>query len=392
MHGPLPALLNTQRLSRSHLDMPMGRHLLAAIGTVIGIASALSAANTAHALPVDQYLALRRSAGCDRRLSYTQVEGGSSGFLNKVFELRGTVNGSIRRENGVAFLLTIEDKHALLLSAPAADTPLVAEVRNQLVRVLARVTNGAAGNIVPLEVLGVANDGEVSIKEQEAESRLAAQAAQNAQPGQKSSASRSTSGTGRAFASRGGAYYARPMGQGQGGDIPDIARGLSADTQSVYGLYRSYIFKCNPRLAMRDLDEITTSLLYYSEKHKVDPRLVISMIIAESDFDPRSTSHKGAMGLGQIMPDEARDHGVSNPYDVVQNVRTSINLLRMKLDLYNDGAPSGHTSFRQRQLALAAYNAGAGAVKKYGGVPPYKETQHYVAKIEKIYRELCGVE
>ena len=99
----------------------------------------------------------------------------------------------------------------------------------------------------------------------------------------------------------------------------------------------------------------------------------------------------GAMGLGQIMPDEARDHGVSNPYDPIQNVRTCINLLRMKLDLYADGSPDNNPSDRRIELALAAYNAGAGAVRKYGyTVPPYKETQNYVRKIMRIYHDLTG--
>lgn len=362
--------------------MTTARTVLVAMGALAPLV-ALTAVRPAYSLPVDQYLSLRRSSNCDRRLTYSQVEAGPSGFLNKVIELTGTVNGAIRRESGVAFLLTIDDKHSILLNAPAADATLVADVRNQAVRVLARVTDGVVGNVVPLEVLAVAYDGEVQVKEKDAE-------AKQARESQKSTARVASSA--KTFSSRGG-YYARQMqGSVGGGDIPDIARGLSAEAQSVYGIYRNYILKCNPRLSMKDLDEITTSLLYYSQKHKVDPRLVISMIIAESDFDPRSTSNKGAMGLGQIMPDEARDHGVSNPYDVVQNVRTSINLLKMKLDMYYDGAPDGQTSFRQRQLALAAYNAGGGAVKKYGGVPPYKETQNYVRKIERIYRQLCGSE
>lgn len=367
--------------------MTTARSIRVAMGALAALA-ALSAVRPAYSLPVDRYLSLRRSSNCDRRLTYAQVEANPAGFLNKVIELTGTINGAIRRESGVAFLLTIDEKHSILLNAPAADASMVADVRNQAVRVLARVTDGIVGNVVPLDVLGVAYDGEVQTKEKEAEA-AAARTAREQQ--QRAARAANTLSSAKTLSSRGG-YYARQMQGAVGGDVPDIARGLSPEAQSVFGIYRNYIFKCNPRLSMKDLDEITTSLLYYSQKHKVDPRLVISMIIAESDFDPRSTSNKGAMGLGQIMPDEARDHGVSNPYDVVQNVRTSINLLKMKLDMYYDGAPEGQTSFRQRQLALAAYNAGAGAVKKYGGVPPYKETQNYVKKIERIYRQLCGAE
>lgn len=346
--------------------------------------SVLSVALPANALPTDQYLALRRSSNWDRSLTYAQVEGNIHTFANKVLELRGSVNGTLRRENNLAFLLTFEDKRAILLNAPAADTRLVSEANNQSVRVLAKVSEGVVGNVVPLEVLGVALDGELTLKEREAERREALLQAQ------RQAAARRTSNPPVQFASRGG-YYTRPIQGGGGTDpLPAGARTLTPDAQAIFPIYRSYILKCNTRLTNSQLDDITYAILYYSKHNRVDPRLVVSLIIAESDFDPRSTSHAGAMGLGQIMPDEARDHGVSNPYNIIENIRTSINLLRMKLNIYSDGGPDGYPTERQIQLALAAYNAGAGAVKKYGGIPPYKETQNYVKKIMRIYKELCS--
>jgi soluble lytic murein transglycosylase-like protein len=302
--------------------------------------------------------------------------------LHKVIELRGTVNGSIRREHSVAFLLMLEDKRAILLNAPTSDVRIVSEVNNQTVRVLARVTDGIAGNVVPLEVLGVAYDGEVTLRERAAEQRLAAET-QRAQYRQLASRPRTEP------ASRGG-YYARPMHPAASGGVSALAaRYLRPEAQAVYPYYRDYIARCNPRLAAKEVDDITVSLLYFSQHNQVDPRLVVAMIIAESDFDPHSTSSKGAMGLGQIMPDEARDHGLTNPYDPIQNVRAAVNLLKMKLNLYDEGAPPGQTTLRQRMLALAAYNAGA--VKRYGyRVPPYHETQRYVDKVMRIYNELTG--
>jgi len=90
------------------------------------------------------------------------------------------------------------------------------------------------------------------------------------------------------------------------------------------------------------------------------------------------------------MPDEAKDNKLSNAYDIVQNIGTAVGLLRGKLDRYRTvPLPAGQYTREQIILALAAYNAGPGAVKKYGGVPPYRETQGYIKRIMTKYAELC---
>ena len=98
------------------------------------------------------------------------------------------------------------------------------------------------------------------------------------------------------------------------------------------------------------------------------------------------------MGLAQIMPDEARGLGVTNAYDPIQNIGAAVHLLRGHLDKYG-GAPAnaGVIPFNQIALTMAAYNAGPGAVHKYHGVPPYRETQRYVARITALYRQMCGL-
>lgn len=112
----------------------------------------------------------------------------------------------------------------------------------------------------------------------------------------------------------------------------------------------------------------------YSKKHGLDPRLVYALIEQESRFNACAVSPKGAQGLMQIMPDTQKLLGLTEPFNPERNIAAGTQYLRAMLD-----------KFQTEVMALAAYNAGPGAVAKHGGVPPYDETKDYVLKVVDRY-------
>jgi len=116
-----------------------------------------------------------------------------------------------------------------------------------------------------------------------------------------------------------------------------------------------------------------------ARQHEVEPALVKAVIAAESNFDPEAVSRKGAQGLMQLMPDTAEQMGVENPFEPDQNVRGGTTYLRTLIDRYGDLG-----------RALAAYNAGPSVVDRYGGIPPFRETQDYVDRVLTYYRRYHG--
>jgi membrane-bound lytic murein transglycosylase B len=111
-----------------------------------------------------------------------------------------------------------------------------------------------------------------------------------------------------------------------------------------------------------------------AEAHGVNPMLVQALIQVESNYKPKARSSKGAMGLMQLMPSVAREYKLRNAYDPAANIAAGVQKLKGLLDRWGGDVA----------LALASYNAGEGAVIKFNGIPPYRETQTYVAKILSI--------
>jgi len=139
-------------------------------------------------------------------------------------------------------------------------------------------------------------------------------------------------------------------------------------------------FRKEKRNTAPSLNGIHDQISYWSNAFNLEEALIQAVIKVESDFDPHSLSNKGAMGMMQLLPETARDMEVKDPYDPSENIRGGSRYLRSMLNMFDGNL----------DLALAAYNAGPGAVKRYGGVPPYQETTNYIRKVKKyleFYRQ-----
>lgn len=126
-----------------------------------------------------------------------------------------------------------------------------------------------------------------------------------------------------------------------------------------------------------DFDELIEEV---ANDHEVDPALVKAVVAAESNFETRAVSRAGALGLMQLMPATAAELGVRAPFEPAQNVRAGTQYLKMMLDRYD-----------AVEIALAAYNAGPQTVDRHQGVPPYKETRAYVARVLRYYSKYRNV-
>ena len=158
--------------------------------------------------------------------------------------------------------------------------------------------------------------------------------------------------------------------------LASFAQKPDADFQKI--LESSVQNSKNPTSVSRS--EIDNLITKYADKNGLDEDFVKAVINQESGFNPNATSHCGAMGLMQLMPATAQGLGVTNAYDAEQNIEGGTKYLKGLMDRFDN----------DKQLALAAYNAGPNAVKKYGGIPPYAETQNYVKKVLSKYDTYKG--
>lgn len=141
------------------------------------------------------------------------------------------------------------------------------------------------------------------------------------------------------------------------------------------GEYASLARAYNRALSPTEVDAVVRSVLGFSYRYRIDPRLISALIAVESGFSPRAVSPAGAVGLAQLMPDTARSLRV-NPWSIPGSIYGAVRVVRGHLDRYGED---------RVDLALAAYNAGRGAVSRYGGIPPFDETRWYVYNVLSLY-------
>ncbi len=335
---------------------------------------------SAHADTAARYLHLRAVHHCTS-LTLAQVCANPQGYNSKVLEITGTVTGEAGGASSPMLVLNLDAAEAtpLLNSLTLQNiTPSqmagLNPINNPRVRVLLQAVYTADSNLPDWKTLSIALDSQVTSLQQ---IRAARSLQQN-----RARALRQE----RARQSARGGFVRPPLSGDAMAQMAYYSQYLDSRLQTIFAPYYSFIAHENPKLSPAQAGKITYYLLSFSEQYQVDPRLVVAMIIAESDFDPNSTSSTGAAGLGQLMPDTGKELGLSNPYSIEQNLQGSIYYLHTRLNMYS--SPANNSTFEQIRLAMAAYNAGAGAVKKYGGVPPFHETRAYVRKVISIYKKL----
>ena len=151
----------------------------------------------------------------------------------------------------------------------------------------------------------------------------------------------------------------------------------TTDHAVIAHIYADRIQQINPNVTAETAGKIATQMLEKAIMYSLDPRLLFALVAQESRFNPHAVSCKGARGLGQLMPGTAYLLGVTNCFDIEQNLDGCARYLREQID-----------SFGLGPLALAAYNAGPKNVKKFGGIPPFRETKRYA---HIVWRNFCAL-
>lgn len=159
-------------------------------------------------------------------------------------------------------------------------------------------------------------------------------------------------------------------------DANGISHFTNTPTNKHYAFYRKEQGKSGttPNLDTgNSAHEVTDIIRRYAGVFNLEEALIRAVIKAESNYNPRAVSKKGAMGIMQLIPETARIMDVKNPFNPEENIRGGSRYLRDMLNQFDNNL----------EFAIAAYNAGPGAVRRYGGIPPYEETRTYVERVKK---------
>jgi len=312
---------------------------------------------TAAPIDIKDYISIRKKYAA---VSAKVYKDNPSAYAGKVIEIRGRLSGISRSDDGGCMIITTESGSYVIEA-----NPLPGENPGTQFACLVKVDEN---NATSLQLISHAYDVDlIRLEEGQAARAAKAEKAKYVQP-RKVEARNVATPTSRGFAT---------------------PRQLNMD--EIVRIYTKAIKGFNSKLTDTQADTIARSVLGFSYKYKLDARLVCAVILAESHFRINATSRCGAQGLGQLMPGTAAGLGVSNSYDPVENIYGSTRYIKGMLDRMSGNKRWNDLTWNDLGLALAAYNAGPGAVKKHGGIPPYKETRAYVKRVTSIYKKLCGV-
>jgi soluble lytic murein transglycosylase-like protein len=158
------------------------------------------------------------------------------------------------------------------------------------------------------------------------------------------------------------------------------AQSVQADNRLAVRAYASFLHRINPQMPGWQSRDLAKHLLINANRWKLDANVLVALVTVESAWRTHAVSNAGALGLGQLMPRTAGSLRV-NPHDPYQNLQGAARYLRGLLTRF-------HNDPRRYALAFAAYNAGPKAVERYGGIPPYAQTQRYVVKVFSAWQRI----
>lgn len=323
---------------------------------ILAILLLVSASSVFGSAPIaaTDYAALR--ARLSTKLSVPTLKASPGSYVGKVFEVRGTLTGVLQQEgspDASIILSTADGSYSIAAqSAPASTGAQLA--------CLVKIGERSSLSLSDLRLVACTYLAELEpIRPKEPEAPATTTKTELAPP--------------RAAETKAKAAATKITGE------------------ELVAAYKKAVKRFNSRLTDSQADTIARSIIGFSLRYKVDARLVCAVILAESHFRINATSRAGAQGLGQLMPSTAAGLGVDDAYDPVQNIYGSVRYVKGMLDRMSGNKKWNELTWYDLSLALAAYNAGPGAVKKHGGVPPYRETQNYVKRVTSIYKQLCGV-
>lgn len=299
---------------------------------------------TTHAQTLKDYLKLRKANGISQAVGEEALE---TFVGTRIVEVQGVSKGTMKVSGGpITILLEKSNGDTLFVTCPKG-APDWLNGNETPARMIVKASRATPTSDIQAELLGAAPESSIAPLERKEAPRV------------------------KRLSSRGD--YVR--------NAPNVSE------NEAVSIYAGFIQRRNPRLSDSEAIRMAQGVIGYSIRFGVDARLIMAMIMVESGFNPNATSRAGAMGLGQLMPGTAAGMGVSNAYDSIDNLYGTVRLIRGHLENYQRQTGEDYESL---VLALAAYNAGAGAVARHGGVPPYRETQNYIRKVIGIYRALCG--